>query len=377
MAIFLLSTLVQAYTPYDKAQILLEIDASAYTLQSRSALLLETEDNGGVVANSTNITQACSSVHVFHNQNLSCQFNATSTENFLSWSVNDSRVTIVGNNFTAYVVDNPSLSDYNMPNGWTIVVTANGSSSSGTANMQYYINDTAPTFNETISNFTFYNTLNFTFNGNFSDVEADNASAFVNCTLLNITVNNATHNYSLNHTADSGASKFQLCNVTLSDTVLFRSQFFYVNITIDPGTVASYNITYGANMSALYPKLYPQQFNVTPNRRNLTTMQLWYYNASQQNQSVNNPMFRFNNTDNQALNIRCNISIIVPKITVKLSLFSNGSNASNITGNNSLIAASRAANTSTATYAFFDYNAYNYTAQVNDSTAIVCEMKVS
>lgn len=327
------------------------------------------------------IVNACGpNITVFHNMNLNCTFNATDpNEQELVWAVNDSRIQMISKNTSGQVFDNPTLQEYNLPGCWNIKVNVTDTDNESTSTtFNYCINDTAPAFNETLANITVFNTQNYSQYYNWSDVEGDNASIALNCTGLNATINNVTHTVLFTRIADNGTAFVQICRATLNDTILASSRDIVLNVTTDPATVANYTITNGTNMSGLNPVLnFTGISNQSILRFNYTYNLMWFYNRSQQNQTVSNPFLYFNNTDSQDLCIRCNITILLQGITVKLSLNFSGINESRITGNNTLVACGRPANSSTRVWAFFDYVAYNYTVQRNDSTALICEMKVS
>lgn len=312
--------------------------------------------------------QNCTTVHLYHNQNLSCQFNSTDNENDqIFYYINDSRVNITQD---GYVVDNASFSDYNMPGGWLLNITISDTLFNTSRNMTYLINDTAPTFNEHFTNFSFYNDLNYSISANFTDNETDAASLTINCTQLNATVFNDTSSYNLSRISSSENSTFRVCLLTISDTRLNSTMSFTVNITQNPGTVASYTITLGANMSALHPRLV-LYFNQTDMFRNLTNST----DNIQENMTATNPFYRINNTDDQLLKARCSINQTVQGYVFRVATNFTG-NKTNMTINMTDIYLNVSPNQTINVYPFFDLWNYNFTLPRNDTATLSCDMAV-
>lgn len=320
------------------------------------------------------IVDACGTTTIFHNQNLSCTFNATLDETSTggNWTVNDSRVSIISQNSSGTVVDDPSLSDYNLPGCWDIRVVVTDNIGSDGETFTYCINNTAPSFNETIGNLTFINTQKVSIIANFSDVEGDNASISVNCTILNSTVNNVSKTYNLSREVDLLIDE-QVCLLTISDTVLSNTQVFEVNISKDSLLIPSFNVTIGANLSALFP-----DGNFTGSIINASFRLLTRENMSTKNVTSSNSYLQLNNSDPdlQPLDVYCRSNQTVSDLKISVSPQFNAENKTELNLTNRLIVSNVSSGGIIDIFPFWDYLQFNYSTIRRFEFNITCEMEV-
>lgn len=314
---------------------------------------------------------SCDTVHLFHSQNLTCQFNATDAEDdAITFDINDSRVTITQDGF---VVDNATLQEYNMPNGWDLEINITDTVLANATFMVYQINDTAPQFTELFGPLSFINTELVNFAANFTDFELDDAELGINCTILNATVFNNTITYNLSRQIDLGSNgTVEVCQLDISDTVLNSSQTFTVTITLDPDSVATFTVTVGTNMSAFYPDL-TIYFNQTNFNLQLTNSS----NNPQENMTATNPYLVLNNTDTQQLNVTCQVNMTFSDIFFNVSTNFTGAKQP-VTNVSTLVATNISPGTLINVFPFFDYLDYNFTntSARNDDANLTCQMVV-
>jgi len=182
------------------------------------------------------LLSSCLDVTLYHNQNLVCQNNASDINNptiNYEWKVNDSRLNMT---IAGLLTDNPTLSDYNLPGCWDVTSTVNNTVGLKSSSFKYCINNTAPTFNETIPDATAQSSLTFNYTGNFSDAQNDNATLIVSCDGLTFSLDNSSHTYNLFNSSQSGVLN---CDVSLSDGVSNTSQSFTLTVTqpLDLGVI--------------------------------------------------------------------------------------------------------------------------------------------
>lgn len=337
------------------------------------------------------IVNACGNVILFHTQNLNCTFNATDYDaQELVWAINDSRVQIISLNTSGQVFDNPSLQDYNLPSCWSIKVNVTDTDNESASSIfQYCINDTAPTFNETIQNVTITNTSSYSALYNWSDAEGDNASIVINnCSLaFNVSINNLTRTINLSRIAGGLVNETYSCSMNLSDTVLnTTSNLFVLLLIIDPNGVANYTVTNGTNFSSLRPVInlsvttinhsYIRILNASNVTNNHTYIYVTGYNYTTENASASNPFFRVNNSDTQLLNAVCKLNETLRNIEVRASPQFHPQNATNLSTVYTVVQANVSANSSVGIYPYFNYVRFNITAPRNDSVTLICAMEV-
>ena len=226
--------------------------------------------------NSTTIVDSCTSINIYHSQNLSCEINASSTEDYISWSVNDSRVEISRNNDSAYLIDDPSLTDYNIGACWSILITANATNTQDTSIIQYCIDDHAPTRNDTalILNNTVIN-----YSGYFFDADNDVVSMSFNCTAISAVYSQSDYSYVLTFNELSPVGNYP-CQWNITDNVTTSSN----NITVNISSAITFAV--GDNLSAFIPQL-----NLSSATFNATLNTLKAYNTPFQNMSISNPLW--------------------------------------------------------------------------------------
>ena len=332
-----------------------------------------------VQENGSTLVDVCGTITIFHNQNLSCQFNATSDftnlTNPLVWAVNDSRVNLTASNNTAYVVDDPVLQEYNLPGCWDINVSISDLEGPGSDShiFKYCINDTSPLFNETIGNQTITNLQDFLFVGNVTDNEADPYFTSINCTIVQTAAINTTSQYNITKIAN-GTVEQQICEITISDTVLNSTQSFLFNISTDADFIALYNVTLGANLSEFRPSInftnVTTQINGILNLINISVL-------GTENVTNQNPYFVLNNTDTQDLNASCKSDNNPSDLLISVNDQLLSSNRTNISSSNfTLFYQGIPPGGTVSVFPFWEYIDFNFTVERNITVNLSCIMEV-
>lgn len=119
----------------------------------------------------------CHDIQISHIQNLFCEINATDPENdTLTYYVNDSRLVMTGNNLS----DNPSISDYNMPDGWEISVNVTDGLEWTNFTFTYKISDAGPAITDICSLTNISHSQYLDCKVNATDPESDPLTFYVN-----------------------------------------------------------------------------------------------------------------------------------------------------------------------------------------------------
>jgi len=249
LAILLLASSVYAqdYSPPVFDNVVLFHDEADYDAPDFDNVILLHGESGNVTvaAEGARFVDVCSgTITIFHNENLSCQFNATSdftnATNPLNWTVNDSRVSLAIGNDTAFLVDDPALEDYNLPGCWDISVAVLDNEDIDNTSLVYCINNSAPVINDGCADTHIFHNQDFNCSLNATDAEGDDIVWFVNDTRLTISDFNETGilfwNPSLSdYNADGGSD----IEVIAGDTIL-NSSPDTVNIIVN-NTAPTFN----------------------------------------------------------------------------------------------------------------------------------------